>query len=96
MARGSRGGTFGLDSDLIEEMQALVEGGGCVVDVVAMLRENLRLERGARFPILVYLAEAFSLSVKDVKPLGGWRGFPGGTKSDEEVNDIFEKLIVSK
>jgi hypothetical protein len=44
--------------------------------------------------VLIYMREAFLLSIKDLAMLGGWTSFDdGGAFSDEEINDLFIPLI---
>jgi hypothetical protein len=80
---------MGLDVFLIKGLRemAMSERGVCVM--VRWLLENLSADAAhGRIQTIAYIQQAFCLSAGDAAAVGAWRIFPGGTWSDDELEQF--------
>jgi hypothetical protein len=78
-----------LRRDLIQRLRGMVFRGDTVPELAAEINGALSLPGTAAIPVLLYFAEAFDLSLKDVLPIREWIG----THNDEEINAAIMPLI---
>jgi hypothetical protein len=80
-----------IDPVIIEKLRTLAKDGATVPALMSIIWMELEMESIVNPVVFIYLREAFSLSLPDISPLGGWKskGFRG--YSDDEI----ERLVMS-
>ena len=82
-----------LDPTVLERMRSLAREGASATELVRALCSWLSLGGGERMLIMVYFHQAFSLSIPDVMPLGGWDFFPQANWPASEIDAHFAPIL---
>ncbi|WP_157758896.1 hypothetical protein [Cystobacter fuscus] len=78
-----------VDRNLTTGLRKMAAAGHGVCEMMRWLLDRLSLDASnGRLKTIVYLQQAFYLSVGDAAAAGAWHIFPGGTWSDDECEQF--------
>jgi len=81
------------ERSLVAKVRRMARRGSTPCEIVREIMRGTGSGRYEEVPVIACLAEAFSLSVADVKVVGAWHEFGNAKRTDAEIDQILGDLL---
>jgi hypothetical protein len=79
-----------LDPVIVQRLRTMARSGGTPSQIARELFRYIDSQPHPQLAALKYLREAFALSLRQVKPLGGWSTDGTGELTDEQLDALLQ------
>ena len=85
----------GLNPVIVKGLRHYAKENKTIEEMLYYLIEELDLDSNSRIIIFIYFREAFGISLSNIKKIGAWEFFEGGTWHIRDVEEEIWPLIKS-